>query len=72
LLINYRVTQLEKKVEIHNKLAERMIAVEISCKNNCDNITDLEGDIKEVFREFRELLKKKWRDPDVGKSQEAN
>jgi hypothetical protein len=32
-LTNYRIAQLEKKVEKHNTLVERMVVVEQSCKS---------------------------------------
>jgi len=40
-LSNYRIGQLEKKVEKHNNLVERMTAVEYSAKSAHKRIDDL-------------------------------
>lgn len=43
-LTNYRIEQLEKKVEKHNNLIERMTSVESSCKtahHRLDEIHDI-------------------------------
>lgn len=42
-LTNYRISQLEKKVEKHNKLVERMAIVENSVKSAHHRIDDIEG-----------------------------
>lgn len=41
-LTNYRIQQLEKKVEKHNCLVERMVAVEERAKSNTHRLDDLE------------------------------
>lgn len=41
-LTNYRINQLEKKVEKHNNLCERMIIVEQSTKSAHHRIDDME------------------------------
>lgn len=45
-LTNYRIEQLEKKVEKHNNLCERMIVVEQSCKSAHHRIDGIEEDFK--------------------------
>lgn len=42
-LTNYRISQLEKKVEKHNNLVERMAIVENSVKSAHHRIDDIEG-----------------------------
>lgn len=42
-LTNYRLEQLEKKVEKHNCLVERMVTVEQSCKSAHHRIDGIEG-----------------------------
>ena len=42
-LVNYRLEQLEKKVNLHNSVVERMYVAE-------GKITELEHDIKELKR----------------------
>jgi archaellum component FlaG (FlaF/FlaG flagellin family) len=39
----YRIDQLEKKVEKHNSLVERMVTVEQSCKSAHYRIDGMEG-----------------------------
>lgn len=41
-LTNYRIDQLEKKVEKHNNLVERMVAVEDRAKSNSHRLDELE------------------------------
>lgn len=41
-LTNHRLEQLEKKVERHNNLVERMVEVEQRSKSNTHRIDDLE------------------------------
>lgn len=41
-LTAFRIERLEKKVEKHNNLIERMVAVEQSCKSAHHRIDDLE------------------------------
>lgn len=41
-LTNYRIEQLEKKVEKHNNLVERMVAVEDRSKSNSHRLDELE------------------------------
>lgn len=41
-LTNFRIEQLEKKVEKHNNLVERMVAVEDRAKSNSHRLEDLE------------------------------
>jgi len=45
-LTNYRIEQLEKKVDKHNTLIERMYVVEGICKENSNDIKELKGEIK--------------------------
>lgn len=45
-LTNFRISQLEKKVDKHNHLAERMIAVEQSVKSAHKRIEDLSEEVK--------------------------
>ncbi len=40
-LTNYRLQQLEKKVDKHNRLVERMAAVEQSCKSAHHRIDEI-------------------------------
>ena len=47
-LSNYRIEQLEKKVDRHNGLIERMVAVENSLKSAHKRIDELRG---EAFNE---------------------
>ncbi len=41
-LTNFRLQQLEKKVELHNKLVERVAAVEQQSKGNTQRIDAIE------------------------------
>lgn len=41
-LTNFRIEQLEKKVEKHNNLVERMVQVEDRAKSNSHRLDDLE------------------------------
>lgn len=41
----YRIEQLEKKVEKHNNVAERMIAAEQAIKSHQHQINELKGEI---------------------------
>jgi len=43
-LTNYRIEQLEKKVEKHNHLVERMTAVEYSAKSAHKRIDEIKED----------------------------
>ncbi len=42
-LINYRIQQLEKKVEKHNNLVERMVLVEAAVKSVDHRLENLES-----------------------------
>jgi tryptophan synthase alpha subunit len=42
--IVYRIDQLEKKVEKHNSLVERMVVVEQSCKSAHHRIDEMKGE----------------------------
>lgn len=42
-LVNFRLQELEKKVEKHNNLVERMVEVEQRAKGNTRRIEALEG-----------------------------
>jgi len=42
-LTNYRIEQLERKVDKHNGLVERMVTVEERSKSNTHRIEGLEG-----------------------------
>lgn len=44
-LTNYRIAQLEKKVEKHNNLVERMAIVENSVKSAHHRIDEMEGGV---------------------------
>lgn len=44
-LTNYRIEQLEKKVEKHNNLCERMIVVEQSTKSAHHRLDDMDKEI---------------------------
>lgn len=44
-LTSYRIEQLEKKVEKHNNLVERMYCVESSVKSAHHRIDELKGEI---------------------------
>ena len=44
----YRIDQLEKKVEKHNNLVERMIVVEESTKSAHHRITELREEVEKV------------------------
>ncbi len=44
-LIVHRIQELEKKVEKHNSLVERMVAVEQSCKSAHHRIDDLKKEL---------------------------
>ena len=41
-LMSYRIEQLEKKVDQHNHLVERMVAVEERSKSNTHRLDELE------------------------------
>lgn len=45
-LTNYRIKQLETKVDKHNGLIERMAVVELDCKNAHERIDKIEEVIK--------------------------
>lgn len=45
-LTGYRLEQLEKKVEKHNNLVERMTAVEQSCKSAHHRLDELHDEMK--------------------------
>lgn len=49
-LTNYKLTQLEEKVEKHNTVIERMFIVEERQKFADNRIDKLEAEIKEVSR----------------------
>lgn len=44
-IIVYRIDELEKKVQKHNNLVERMVAVEQSCKSAHHRIDDLKKEL---------------------------
>ena len=44
--ILWRIKELEKKVEKHNSLVERMVAVEQSCKSAHHRIDGLEREVE--------------------------
>lgn len=50
-LTNYRIEQLEKKVEKHNNLVERMTAVEQSDKSAHKRIDELRNELQLVERD---------------------
>lgn len=47
-LTNYRIAQLEKKVDKHNNFAERLPVVEEQIKVSCHRITDLEDKYERI------------------------
>lgn len=44
----YRLKEIEKKVDKHNNLVERMYAAEAMCKENANNINDLVEDVRKI------------------------
>ncbi|SCL88125.1 hypothetical protein [Sporanaerobacter sp. PP17-6a] len=50
-LITYRLEQLEKKVEKHNQLQDRMVVVEQSVKSAHHRIDELREDVEEGGKE---------------------
>lgn len=44
----YRIVQLEKKVEAHNKLQDRVLAQEINMKAAWRNIDEIKDTLKEM------------------------
>ncbi len=49
-LTNYKLAQLEKKVEKHNSVIERMFVLEEKQKFTDDRLCKLESEIKEVTK----------------------
>ena len=47
-IINYRLGELEKKVEKHNQIVERMAVMEKDIKTAFIRIDNLKDDIKEI------------------------
>lgn len=47
-LTNFRIQQLEKKVEKHNNLIERMALVEVSVKSAHQRLDDLREELEKV------------------------
>lgn len=47
-LINYKISQLEKKVEKHNNVIERMFIIEGKQVSTDDRLDKLECEVKEV------------------------
>jgi uncharacterized coiled-coil DUF342 family protein len=50
-LTNYRIAQLEKKVDKHNRLVERMVAVEQSTKSAHHRMDDFTRRLDELKKE---------------------
>lgn len=44
----YRLKEIEKKVDKHNNLVERMFAVEATSRENANNINDLIEDVRKI------------------------
>ena len=49
-LMSYRIEQLEKKVEKHNSVVERMAVMENKMTVADHRISDLEGEVKNIER----------------------
>ena len=49
-LMSYRIEQLERKVEKHNSVVERMAVMENKMTVADHRISDLEGDVKSIER----------------------
>ena len=49
-LMSYRIEQLEKKVEKHNSVVERMAVIENKMTVADHRISDLEGEVKSIER----------------------
>ena len=49
-LMSYRIEQLEKKVEKHNSVVERMAVMENKMTVADHRISDLEGEVKSIER----------------------
>lgn len=47
-VIEYQVKELEKKMDKHNNLIERMAIVERDLKTSFNRIDELRGDIKDI------------------------
>ena len=52
-LMMWRIEQLEKRVEIHNNLVERMTRVEVHEKSQDADIIDNKKDIDALWNAFR-------------------
>lgn len=50
-LVNYRLSELEKKVDKHNQLIERMAIVERDLKTVYNQIDEVREDVKEIQHE---------------------
>ena len=50
-LVNYRLNELEKKVDKHNHLIERMAIVERDIKTAYNQIDEVREDVKEIQHE---------------------
>ena len=56
-LTNWRIEQLEKKVDKHNNLIERMTKVEMDAQVQKNDIKELEKDINALWNSHRDLVK---------------
>jgi Mg2+ and Co2+ transporter CorA len=54
-LVNYRITQLEIKMDKHNSVQERVALLEQSVRRNWDCIQDLQNDVEEIKKEVYKL-----------------
>ena len=52
-LTNWRIEQLEKKVDKHNNLIERMTKIEMESKNHEEDIGKVEKDLNALWKAFR-------------------
>ena len=50
-MTTYRIEQLEKKVEKHNKVVERTIVLEEDMKTAVANIEELKKDVRELRKD---------------------
>lgn len=50
-LVNYRIDQLEAKVDKHNHLVERMVVVEQSTKSAHHRVDELKKEVEDIIHE---------------------
>lgn len=57
-LTNWRIEQLEKKVDKHNSLIERMTRVEMDAQVHKNDIEQLEKDVNALWTSHRAFIEK--------------